>query len=321
MPSPLSTENPALARYSVAFGSKPENSLYNRYLDVVPYDCNRLSPAGDGLRYVNASWMKEHSGNKSWIASQAPLPHTVHAFLSVILDAPRAPEASHETNICTIVQLTLEEENGIVKAQRYFPEQVGQAWTVAPETNISSPAIRVTVLERRTLEQINCVDTTIEIRLEGEETQVRTVRHLLYTEWPDHGVPDNAESLLGFVRYVEWVNDANQRDTDALRPVLVGCSAGIGRTGTFIAISSLLRSHSLLGESQSSKSPQRRSNGVSPLGPIGAEWESDLVVQEIDNLREQRMGMVQRIEQMELVYRVVQAGFVQGSDHGDDPDR
>src|ERR1700761_8640573 len=162
LPSSLSTENSALARYSVAFGCKPENSLYNRYLDVVPYDCNRLSPAGDGLRYVNASWMKEHSGNKSWIASQAPLPHTVHAFLSVILDAPRAPEASHETNICTIVQLKLEEENGIVKAQRYFPEQVGQAWTVAPETNISSPAIRVTVLERRTLEQINCVDTTIE---------------------------------------------------------------------------------------------------------------------------------------------------------------
>jgi len=191
---------------------------------------------------------------------------------------------------------------------------------VAPETNVSSPAIRVTVHERRALEEINCVDTTIEIRLESEATQVRTVRHLLYTEWPDHGVPDNVESLLGFVRYVEQVNDANRRDTNALRPVLVGCSAGIGRTGTFIAISSLLRSHSLLGESQRNWSPQRKLSGGSPLGPVGAEWESDLVINEIDNLREQRTGMVQRMEQMELVYRVVQAGFVQGTDHDDYPD-
>jgi len=140
----------------------------------------------------------------------------------------------------------------------------------------------------------------------------------LYLSWPDHGVPDPEDraSLLAFIQLVENTNrdissstiqpgaspDYTGTELDPDPPIIVGCSAGIGRTGTFLALSSLLRASGFLPPAlrptPSSVLP------VSPLGPLPNDANDD-VVQEIDSLREQRPGMVQRTEQLVLIYEVL----------------
>ena len=56
-----------------------------------------------------------------------------------------------------------------------------------------------------------------------------------FTSWPDHGVPKFATSLISFIRRVQ---KAHSKESGV--PLLVHCSAGVGRTGTFILLDILL---------------------------------------------------------------------------------
>ncbi len=147
------------------------------------------------------------------------------------------------------------------------------------------------MLSRNVIEEFHCVETNLELRFAGAE-EAATVRHILYTAWPDFGVPTNTESVFAFLQYVERLTEQD------VAPVMVGCSAGIGRTGTFIAAASLIPFK--LGQHV----PSRWQESV--LGPIDSRWTADAVVREIDSLREQRSGMVQKEEQMELIYEVLE---------------
>jgi protein tyrosine phosphatase len=142
-------------------------------------------------------------------------------------------------------------------------------------------------------------------------------RHLLYGAWPDHGIPesDDRASLLNFIRLVDRINKdvrGLEGTADAEPPVMVHCSAGIGRSGAFIALCSLLRSNGLLYSPSSQpveRVPPRRPPPLSqsPLGPLPESISWDEIAQEIDSLREQRPGMVERPEQAQLVYEVLLA--------------
>jgi protein-tyrosine phosphatase len=246
----------------------------------------------------------------------------------------------------TIVQLTQNFESGRRKADAYFPNEVGKSVIVSPEGGGSRTALKVTLLREQLIKDAHCVHSTISITPltqsrsqvtppaygrfedlddkddeednygEEEEGEAITIQHLLYTAWPDQGVPEpeDREGLLAFLHLVDSTNRdvslASRRDDDDLDPdppIVVGCSAGVGRTGSFIALSSLLRHYKFLPPAAfptpSDTLPK------SPLGTLPRALRDDLVAQEIDSLREQRPGMVQREEQIILIYEILAAAF------------
>jgi len=196
----------------------------------------------------------------------------------------------------TIVQLTRDVEKRVRKADPYFPSERGVFLDINPPPKageVPGPPIRVSLADwPREDPSANCVIN--QVCVEFPYAEPVTFNHFLYTAWPDHGVPEESDqkTLLNFLRLVD-------RETDPDEFVLVNCSAGIGRTGTFIALSSLMRAHGLLKRSFSSI-PHLPSSPLDP--PIPYEMEDDLIVQEIDSCREQRVGMVQRDDQVDFIY-------------------
>ena len=327
-----------LQQYSVEIGSRAEHLRRNRYYQIEPFDRTRVTVTEDAEvsdepegRYLNANWVRELNGGKWWIASQAPLPNTAHAFMSIMMQPETRPPKelcpSDESGPCrvrTVVQLTMAEEGGRIKAHPYFPSTVGEHVVVPSEDESNASSLRITLKSKKYIEESKCVHSTVHLvhctddgeLIKGDTEGGVTFTHLLYTAWPDFGVPspEDRSSLLAFVRHVHTVNRQASADEHPDPPMIVGCSAGVGRTGAFISLSSLLRSCGLLlpcypATSASDFPPLP----PSPLGPLPAEIQNDLVIREVDSLREQRTSMVQREEQLMLVYEMVHGAFLQSN--------
>lgn len=341
------TENPLVVHYSIGIGMHHLHLPMNRYMDIIPYDRTRVvvnhgsnkhdtSLNVDG-RYLNANWVLERFGHKWWIAAQAPLRHTAHAFMSLILQPsvtpPQSSSSTRTSRVRTVVQLTRHVENGRRKADVYFPTEVGQSFVVPPEEGCQAPSLKVNLLQKRSIESAHCVHSTVSVVPLRDSSSLSATttagqdevifEHLLYLSWPDHGVPnpEDRESLLSFIHLVESTNRDKSRcpvhpdsapdhpctELDPDPPIMIGCSAGIGRTGSFLAISSLLRKYGFLPTASHPTTPS--AIHASPLGPLPSDFKDDLVLQEVDSLREQRPGMVQKNEQAFLIYEVLVDSF------------
>jgi protein tyrosine phosphatase len=294
--------------YSVSVGGSPTHRIANRYADIEPYDRTRFDPGG---RYLNANWVRELYGKKWWIATQAPLPYTAYTFLSALLE-PVSPPGLPTSRVRTIVQLTQDIEGGRRKAHPYFPHTIGGS-TMVHETH-SERSFQVTLIAKKIIEDAHCTQSTVAITPQLRDVaqgQPFFFNHLLYTAWPDHGVPEpgDRQALINFITQVDSINRIQASPTDDPDPpVMVNCSAGIGRTGAFIALSSLLRSHSHLPPAQNPIRPLP----PSPLGALPLELSKDLIVLEIDSCREQRPGMVQTDAQVVFVYQMLNKALSSG---------
>ena len=343
LPSTITKSSDSIQHYSISVASHPDNRPANRYTDVAPYDRTRVvvghsggeEPSG---RYLNASWVRELHGGKWWIASQAPLPHTTHAFLSVILEPVALPPAvtnyskpitGSTSRVRTVVQLTKDVESGMRKAHAYIPPHVGDSWVSQPESNCSAKPVKITLLDVAHIDEAHCVQSTVSVQPLASMNPSEPVgepaifKHMLFSSWPDHSVPepDDRNALLRFVHLVDKTNRDLSSQPEDIRdrldpdpPIIVGCSAGIGRTGSFIALSSLLRVHGFLPPQQSFlHEPNAELPPLEPslLGPLPEEVQGDQVVEEIDALREQRPGMVQRSDQVQLIYEELMLAFAQ----------
>ncbi|EIN14360.1 phosphotyrosine protein [Punctularia strigosozonata HHB-11173 SS5] len=352
----ISGPEEALVRYyAVSAGCDDEAQRCNRYYHLEPYDRTRVV-VGEGYeghlesgqeqiekigtntggRYLNANWVRELAGGKWWIATQAPLPNTAHTFLSLLLQpSTRPPEsisvAAAETyrtsRVRTIVQLTRNFESGTQKAHVYFPSEVGDHWAIRSEESHHAPPLRVRLLNSSNMDDAHCIISHVSITpltASGEDMSEPIIfNHLLFHAWPDHGVPEVEErpKLLNFIRLVDQVNKdvswiPHGHDLDPDPAIIIGCSAGIGRTGSFIALASLMRAYGLMPSPSPSYTPAPLSPAppplpASPLGPLPEDLRDDMVAQEIDALREQRPGMVQREEQILLIYEALALAFIQ----------
>ncbi|XP_045154114.1 receptor-type tyrosine-protein phosphatase V-like [Echinops telfairi] len=197
----------------------PANATKNRYPHVLPYDHSRVrltqlegEPHSD---YINANFIPGYTHPQEFIATQGPLKRTLEDFWRLVW----------EQQVHTIVMLTVGMENGRVLCEHYWP---------ADSTPITLGHITVYLL----VEEPEDEWTKREFRLQhASEHRQRRVKQLQFTTWPDHSIPEAPSSLLTFVELVR----EQARATQGFGPTLVHCSAGVGRTGTFVALMRLLQ--------------------------------------------------------------------------------
>lgn len=186
-----------------------ENMDKNRYKDVLPYDITRVVLQEEGDDYINASHVKTEPAGcvLRYIAAQGPLPHTcTHFWRSV-----------WEQDISVIIMLTTLTERGRTKCHQYWPHP--------PEVR-DYGYLQVCCHS----EECNLAYVTRELTLTNTQSgQQRSITHLQYVAWPDHGVPEDSSDFLDFVQSMRSMRGESV-------PLMVHCSAGIGRTGVLITM-------------------------------------------------------------------------------------
>ncbi|NXA51643.1 PTPRJ phosphatase, partial [Nothocercus julius] len=194
-----------------------ENRGKNRYNNVLPYDISRVKLSAQSHTtddYINANYMPGYTSKKAFIAAQGPLSNTIDDFWRMVW----------EKNIYSIVMLTKCVEQARTKCEQYWPDK----------QSMSYGDIIVTMVSEIVLPEWTVRDFTVE---NTNVSEIHTVRQFHFTSWPDHGVPETTDLLINFRHLVQEYNSQNPIDS----PVLVHCSAGVGRTGTFIAIDRLIQ--------------------------------------------------------------------------------
>ncbi|XP_067452631.1 receptor-type tyrosine-protein phosphatase C [Thunnus thynnus] len=206
------------SRYTVKEAKKACNTPKNRYVDILPYDYNRVQlTTGNGetgCDYINASFIDGYKESKKYIAAQGPKEETVGDFWRMIW----------EQQSSIIVMVTRCEEGNRVKCAQYWPSP-------DRETEIFDEFI----VKLNSEDQ--CPDYTIRhlsLTNKREKNSEREVTHIQFMSWPDHGVPGEPHLLLKLRRRV------NAFKNFFSGPIVVHCSAGVGRTGTYICIDAMM---------------------------------------------------------------------------------
>ncbi|XP_062861138.1 phosphatidylinositol phosphatase PTPRQ [Trichomycterus rosablanca] len=194
----------------------PWNRSKNRFTNIKPYNNNRVKllsePGIPGSDYINASFVSGYLCPNEFIATQGPLPGTVADFWRMIW----------ETRTKTIAMLTQCFEKGRIRCHQYWPED-NKPVTVFGDIIITK------------LTEDMHPDWTVRVLRVEKHGDYMVVHHFNYTSWPEHGVPESSSTLIQFVKAVRS-NRGHDNTT-----IVVHCSAGVGRTGVFIALDHLIQ--------------------------------------------------------------------------------
>ena len=193
------------------------NRHKNRYRDVSPFDHSRVKLLDGPSDYINSSLVDMKNAGRRYILSQGPLPATAGHFWQMVW----------EQNSKAVIMLNKIMEKGMVKCHQYWPvsrnnpmayHDVGYVVSLIKETDMGNFMIREIEL----------------LRIQTEEKRV--VYHFHYTAWPDFDVPQSPASFLDFLACIReyGVLESNSG------PSVIHCSAGIGRSGTFVLVDTCL---------------------------------------------------------------------------------
>ncbi|CAB4003337.1 partial, partial [Paramuricea clavata] len=232
------------------------NKQKNRYANVLPYDESRvklsLIPGVEGSDYINANYVDGYMKKKAFIATQAPIPDTIADFWRMVWQ-----ECS-----LTIVMLSNEMESGRIKVHRYWPNK-------APAVigDLMVELMSEQKFEEYMLREFKLTNT--------KEKASHVIRQYHYNCWPDVGSPSSGAGMIDLIGQVQrWQQQSGNKI------VTVHCSAGVGRTGVFCALSNLIER-------------------------LKTEHVID-VFQTVKMLRQKRPAMVQTKEQYEFCYNTLQ---------------
>nr|XP_058159746.1 receptor-type tyrosine-protein phosphatase F isoform X19 [Dasypus novemcinctus] len=191
------------------------NKPKNRYANVIAYDHSRvILTSVDGVPgsdYINANYIDGYRKQNAYIATQGPLPETMGDFWRMVW----------EQRTATVVMMTRLEEKSRVKCDQYWPARGTETYGL----------IQVTLLD--TVELATYTVRTFALHKSGS-SEKRELRQFQFMAWPDHGVPEYPTPILAFLRRVKACNPLDAG------PMVVHCSAGVGRTGCFIVIDAML---------------------------------------------------------------------------------
>ncbi|XP_037640144.1 tyrosine-protein phosphatase non-receptor type 6 isoform X1 [Sebastes umbrosus] len=244
-------------------GQRPENKSKNRYKNILPFDDTRVilqdtDPDVVGSDYINGNYVRnnlwESGDQKVYIACQGCLATTINDFWQMVW----------QENTRVIVMTTREVEKGRNKCVPYWPDL---------QTSKELGPYLVTNNSER--EAADYKIRVLEIAPVDKPKLSRTIWHYQYMSWPDHGVPQEPGGVLSFLSQV----NSKQADFPDAGPMVIHCSAGIGRTGTIVVIDMILET----------------------IDTIGLDVDLD-VPKYIQMVREQRSGMVQTEAQYKFIY-------------------
>ncbi|XP_036394070.1 tyrosine-protein phosphatase non-receptor type 6 isoform X1 [Megalops cyprinoides] len=247
-------------------GMRPENKSKNRYKNILPFDETRVvlesgDPSLIGSDYINANYVKnklrEPGDQKVYIATQGCLATTVNDFWQMVWQ--------EQTRV--IVMTTREVEKGRNKCVPYWPELEG-----------SKEVGRYVVTCHSERDAIDYKMRILEITPLDQSDAPREIWHYQYLSWPDHGVPHEPGGVLSFLSQV----NSKQMEFPNAGPMIIHCSAGIGRTGTIVVIDMLIET----------------------IDTKGLDCDID-IQKSIQMVREQRSGMVQTEAQYKFIYLAV----------------
>ena len=243
-----------MLRYECRHAQMDQNRIKNKYKFIYPYDKSRVvltklgkDPNSD---YINASYIPGLYVTENFVASQGPKENTIQDLWRMVL----------EKKILNVVMVTNCVEGGKLKCEEYFPLKEGKTVEYGPYK----------VKNAFTQHSTGHITRTLNITSDRESVQVK---HFHFTAWPDHDVPSLFDELLTFIGFVQ----GNITQSEA--PILVHCSAGVGRTGTFITLFNLR-------------------SAIQKKQPI-------CVYQLVNEMREHRPHMVQTFRQYKFIYLAV----------------
>ncbi|KAG2417164.1 hypothetical protein HFD88_008382 [Aspergillus terreus] len=295
-----------------------EKGSKNRYNDIYPFDHSRVKlqdVSPNGCDYVNASFLKAEYSDKRYIATQAPVPDTFTDFWRVVW----------EQDVRLIVSLTAEVERGQTKCHPYW---VSGNYGPFQVNNFSQKYI---YLNSPGMQQVDSgPDPSLAATNEDSSNPCIIVRHfglshsafpfqplrevmqLQYPYWPDFGTTSQPSHLVRLVEQCDRMRNATATTPcgdcgsrpEMQRPVLVHCSAGCGRTGTFCTVDSVM---DMLGRQRTRKMacPRCASSGETCHDGWMQDENSDLIAKTVSDFRTQRPSMVQNLSQFVLCYESV----------------
>ncbi|XP_065945289.1 receptor-type tyrosine-protein phosphatase epsilon [Magallana gigas] len=242
-------------QYSCENGKLPENIPKNRFKTIFPYDHSRVTLATRTSDYINANYIDGIGQENVYIATQGPKQNTVNDFWFMVW----------QENVTQIVMLTNLMEGIKNKCVKYWPDL---------EASMDCVMFTLITIDERRYAHYVIRRLKMTHNLQNRN---KTVTHYHYTSWPDHGVPDPLCLLLfhNHVTRTKYISDRG--------PTIVHCSAGVGRTGTYIAVDAMYH-----------------------------EIQMNIkinIAEFVKNMREKRMNMVQTYKQYKTVYLTLHEMF------------
>ncbi|KAI8792236.1 serine-rich adhesin for platelets isoform X1, partial [Biomphalaria glabrata] len=279
--------------YSMDVGSDLDHRADNRWTNIIPFDHSRVKlkviPEDPHAQhdYINANFISGADTSRDYIATQGPLTRTVADFWRMVW----------EQKVSVIVMLSDFEE--MDKRTSMMREKVAKYYEDDGESNTAQHG-HMLITRTGKLDAKDWEIRTLKLT-HTTEKKSRFVKHFFFKYWSDHEADINPEDLIEFVRVVR-----SETSSEPPAPLVVHCSAGVGRTGTFIAVDYFNKLITRI------KQRVEKGGSASELD----NWTVDIFGRVL-SMREKRRFMVQTRAQYAFIYNAVKVMLTQAFNPGE----